>query len=141
MIRSIALAIASLALAACIAPAHVVSDIPAMDEPTLITELQSARYGSRNETWHANWEPYRDAIQAELFKRNPQWTEDERRLIAAEQISVGVSTEVVLASWGRPRNINRTTTAGGTAEQWCYGGIYDPRFVYFENGYVTAIQH
>ena len=40
-------------------------------------------------------------------------------------------------TWGRPKDINTTTTAYGTNEQWCYS---DYRFVYLEDGIVTGIQ-
>lgn len=41
------------------------------------------------------------------------------------------------SSWGKPKDINRTTTAYGVREQWCYSGY---KYVYVENGVVTAIQ-
>lgn len=41
------------------------------------------------------------------------------------------------SAWGKPRDINKTTTAGGTDEQWCYSG---DRYVYLTNGVVTGIQ-
>ncbi|MCR8659316.1 hypothetical protein [Paenibacillus endoradicis] len=51
--------------------------------------------------------------------------------------SIGMTAEKVLTStWGKPTDINKTTTKNGVHEQWVY---YD-RYVYLEDGIVTAIQ-
>lgn len=51
--------------------------------------------------------------------------------------SIGMTAEqVVKSSWGKPIDINKTTTANGYSEQWVYNGKY----IYFENGIVTTIQ-
>jgi hypothetical protein len=44
---------------------------------------------------------------------------------------------VATTGWGYPRDINKTTTASGVREQWVYG---DGKYLYFENGILTAIQ-
>jgi hypothetical protein len=46
-------------------------------------------------------------------------------------------SELENSRWGKPTDINKTTTALGTSEQWVYS---DYRYVYLENGIVTAIQ-
>lgn len=52
---------------------------------------------------------------------------------------IGMTAEEVRtkSTWGNPEDINTTTTAGGTHEQWCYPGF---KYIYLENGIVTAIQ-
>lgn len=51
---------------------------------------------------------------------------------------IGMTAEEVKQSrWGEPSNINKTTYSWGTKEQWCYPGY---KYIYFENGIVTAIQ-
>lgn len=45
--------------------------------------------------------------------------------------------EIRQSTWGEPKSINKTTYSWGTKEQWCYSGY---RYIYFENGVVTAIQ-
>ena len=45
--------------------------------------------------------------------------------------------EVEKSTWGKPEDINKTTYAWGTTEQWCYSNY---RYIYFDNGIVTAIQ-
>jgi hypothetical protein len=52
--------------------------------------------------------------------------------------AIGMSAEEVKkSSWGEPKTINKTTTTYGISEQWVYFGN---RYVYLENGVVTAIQ-
>jgi len=65
------------------------------------------------------------------------WTRKCAERVLEGYIYIGDTKEIVLESWGQPEDINRTTTAYGTTEQWVYGlGCY----IYFENGKVTAIQ-
>ncbi len=65
------------------------------------------------------------------------WTQRRAERVANGHIYIGDTETIVLEAWGKPKDINRTTTAYGTSEQWVYGlGCY----VYFKNGKVTAIQ-
>jgi hypothetical protein len=54
-------------------------------------------------------------------------------------VRIGMTAaEVRASSWGKPFDVNRTTTASGVREQWVYpGGSY----LYFTNGIVSAIQN
>lgn len=55
-----------------------------------------------------------------------------------QPVSIGMTTKQVLTNgWGRPKDINRTTTANGTNEQWVYDGY---KYLYFEDGILTTIQ-
>lgn len=52
---------------------------------------------------------------------------------------IGMTPQQVIndTNWGKPKSINRTTTAAGTSEQWVYGiGTY----LYFDNDRLTSIQ-
>lgn len=50
---------------------------------------------------------------------------------------IGMTTDEVEAStWGKPEKINKTTYKWGITEQWVYSGY---RYIYFDNGRVTAI--
>lgn len=60
--------------------------------------------------------------------------------IPSEPVSpyIGMTkSELEESSWGKPYDINRTTTAYGVREQWCYSGY---RYVYLEDGVVVSIQ-
>lgn len=50
---------------------------------------------------------------------------------------LGMTEEEVLNStWGKPKKRNKTTATWGTSEQWVYS---NNRYIYFDNGIVTAI--
>ena len=55
-------------------------------------------------------------------------------------VRIGMTADQVIkeTSWGKPRSINRHTTAYGTREQWVYGY---PNYLYFTNGILTSIQN
>lgn len=73
-----------------------------------------------------------------------QQTKDLQRQIdsigSVMGIKVGMTADQVRSArhWGRPERVNTTTGAYGTREQWVYWGN---RYVYFQRGIVTAIQH
>jgi hypothetical protein len=72
-----------------------------------------------------------------LWKKHAgEWTMDEARTVASGRINVGMSAEMVRASWGAPEHINESTYRSGTHEQWVYGSR---NYVYLENGIVTSI--
>ncbi|WEZ07569.1 hypothetical protein P5663_16245 [Priestia flexa] len=59
--------------------------------------------------------------------------------IANTQPGIGMTTNEVIneTNWGKPLDINKTTTINGVREQWVYGGS---RYLYFEDGILTTIQ-
>lgn len=66
---------------------------------------------------------------------------EQAKLIKSKQIRIGMSARAVRESWGDPSDINTTTTAHGTHEQWVYrGDNYNDRYAYFDNGVLTTIQ-
>lgn len=66
------------------------------------------------------------------------WTPEVVAAVRLKQVAVGMTPAMARAAWGEPRYINRTVTAHGASEQWVYGL---GRYVYVENGVVTAIQN
>lgn len=54
-------------------------------------------------------------------------------------VEIGMTDDQCRYQRGQPDKINRTTTAFGTHEQWCYGKWCE-RALYFDNGILTAIQ-
>ena len=62
-------------------------------------------------------------------------SEDENGI---KEPAIGMTTEEINNStWGKPQKINKTSYSWGTTEQWVYSGY---RYIYFEDGIVTAIQ-
>lgn len=55
----------------------------------------------------------------------------------APQIGM-TADQIRSSSWGSPEDINKTTTEFGTSEQWVYP---DYKYIYLDNGIVTAIQN
>lgn len=57
---------------------------------------------------------------------------------------IGMTPEQVMTetNWGKPTQINRTTTANGIREQWVYRNAANrSQYLYFVNGKLTAIQN
>lgn len=77
------------------------------------------------------------ALQALVKKRN-----DAIELaIAQRRVMVGMTGEQVQAAWGRPTNINRTVSGGGTREQWIYRrGRLQSNYVHLDDGVVQSFQ-
>jgi hypothetical protein len=57
-------------------------------------------------------------------------------LVYQKKIRLGMSKEMVIESWGQPKDIHRTVGSWGVHEQWIYGETY----LYFENGILTSWQ-
>jgi len=47
------------------------------------------------------------------------------------------ASQVEDSTWGKPNDINKTTTQFGVNEQWVYS---NDKYIYLEDGVVTAIQ-
>lgn len=58
--------------------------------------------------------------------------------ILNHKVKIGWSKSMCIASWGKPYDINRTTNAYGTQEQYVYSL---KKYLYFENGVLTTIQN
>jgi len=54
------------------------------------------------------------------------------------KVEIGMSKEMVIMAIGNPDDKNKTTTANGVNEQWVYDLL--KKYIYFDNGTVTAIQ-
>jgi hypothetical protein len=53
-----------------------------------------------------------------------------------KEITLGMTKEQVIASWGSPKDKNRSVGSWGVHEQWVYHSTY----LYFENGILTSYQ-
>lgn len=84
-----------------------------------------------------------DWIRATLFpawyKRHfPSWTDDQCWAVWSDSLRVGMSPEMVIASWGRPKEVNRTTNSNGIREQWVF--FISGKYAYFTNYTLTSWQ-
>lgn len=79
----------------------------------------------------------------EWQNKHDAYIEQEAKLLDAfvvqkKKPEIGMTElEVIQTTWGAPEKKNTTTTSGGTSEQWVYS---NNRYVYLDNGIVTAIQ-
>ena len=99
-------------------------------------DINLARSGSSAIGWnYENREIYYD--------KNPNAGEQESPKIQITQVppAIGMTAAQVRAStWGSPSDINRTTTRYGVSEQWVYRSYSKTKYIYFDDGIVTAIR-
>lgn len=88
-----------------------------------------------------------DSERSEEFERqNPDYnkpaeTQPTVQPAPKEEPYIGMTAEQVLKStWGKPSEINKTTTQYCVYEQWVYHGYRKNQYIYLEDGIVTAIQ-
>lgn len=81
--------------------------------------------------------------KAEQEAKDAQALAEQKAQAKTQGVRIGMTQQQVLDSmWGKPEQINRTTTAFGVSEQWVYGmNSSKMNFLYFENGILTDIQN
>jgi hypothetical protein len=73
--------------------------------------------------------------------RKSSFSKTIQNKIIERKVWIGMTKEMALLSWGKPDDINKTTTAYGVSEQWVYRySDYKAQYLYFKNGILTAIQ-
>lgn len=78
--------------------------------------------------------------RTQFVNNNPGLSEANKERILNGNISIGMTKDMVRASWGEPNDINRTLRANYTREQWIYGRTSNRKYIYFENDILTTIQ-
>ena len=79
-----------------------------------------------------------NAGQAERLARlTKKYGSRDAERILKQLVWMGMTADQLTESWGKPQDINTTTTIGGTREQWVYS---IRQYVYLEDGRVTAWQ-
>jgi hypothetical protein len=66
------------------------------------------------------------------------WKKDDCITVAERRIRIGMTDAMVREAWGKPEDINRTTTTYGVHEQWVYES---GNYCYFDDGILTTIQN
>lgn len=88
---------------------------------------------------------YKSEIVAEIDRR-AFLRPEVRQAVLDGKMAIGMNSTEVVCSWGQPTEINRLQMASGTSSQWVYskylgasvGSTY--RYVYLDDGYVTAVE-
>ena len=65
------------------------------------------------------------------------WPDQIKQAVLDRKVQIGMTTEHVMAAWGRPLKVNETIRATSRDEQWIYPGSV---YLYFTNGTLTTIQ-
>lgn len=77
-------------------------------------------------------------LKQELYQKTKElYGERCAKAILEKKIYIGMPSDAVKLSWGKPIDINRTISKYGTREQWVYG---NGRYLYFDDGILEAIQ-
>ena len=82
------------------------------------------------------WSYGRTYTIQQVEKYNQQFGAGKFQEILTGNISIGMTKEMCKLSWGEPKSVNETITAGKKSEQW----VYEKNYLYFDNGILTAIQ-
>jgi hypothetical protein len=72
--------------------------------------------------------------QAEVYKKK-FGNEDWQRILDGK-VKIGMTKEMCRLSWGEPKSVNETITAGKKTEQW----VYTDHYLYFDNEILTVMQ-
>jgi hypothetical protein len=118
-------------------------------------QVQAAGIQSRHPTWDSSLcteiakclVPHsgRGGLSEKLVVQHPDWP---WATITAQEVVLGMTGDMVKASWGDPYDINRSVGSWGVHEQWVYGDTWwfgstlidSRRYLYFENGILTSWQ-
>lgn len=82
-----------------------------------------------------------ESVQKDLERKQANITrygESNGTLINNHQVKIGWSKDMCIASWGKPKSVNTTTTENLKSEQWVYSM---KKYLYFDNGILKAIQN
>jgi hypothetical protein len=82
------------------------------------------------------WSVGRTYTISQKAKYESQFGAEKFNKILKGDVVIGMTKEMCKLSWGEPKSINETTTAGKNSEQW----VYEQNYLYFDNGTLTAIQ-
>lgn len=78
----------------------------------------------------------RPAVRAACSKHS-EWDIEDCQTMDKKQVSIGMTSEQAILSWGKPDRINSTVLAGGRRDQWVYG---ENSYLYVDNAVVKSIQ-
>ncbi len=88
--------------------------------------------------------PYGDNLEKNViyfYENYPKSKLDEEFKSSPYLPDIGMTADDVRNSiWGEPDKINKTTTEYGVSEQWVYKYSDGNKYVYLDDGIVTAIQ-
>lgn len=106
-----------------------------IEEEKLAQIQEEEEYKKKEEEW-------RKKIEKEQAEKYTRLTKTYGKAIADDMmkknVRIGWTKQMCIESWGKPKDINKTTTQYSVREQWVYG---NGNYLYFENGKLTTIQN
>jgi len=98
-------------------------------------DLQEAKHKIKEEQKLANQR------RNEYVNNHPELDSEMKLAILNGKVFLGMTSEQISASWGKPKTINRSVYTWGIQEQWVYGNpIYKSQYLYLENDTLTSFQ-
>jgi hypothetical protein len=103
-------------------------------------EARLEKYREDRKKAYAAEKAWSDASDKRLAEWRAEKNAQEAELRSRPKARIGMTAKQVIETtfWGRPDEINRIETKYGVKEQWVYS---HSRFLYFENGRLTAIDY
>jgi hypothetical protein len=101
------------------------------------------RFGNPDPSYKYNMTKQVCALRRQWYcKAHPNLAPKAANAIYRGDLIAGMTPEQVRASWGLPRKVNRTGTAGRIREQWIYGDYdsYVKNYAYFQGGALSSWQ-
>lgn len=75
-----------------------------------------------------------ESVKAEQFRK--EFGDENWQRILEGKIKIGMTKMMCELSWGKPKKVNETISAGKKTEQW----IYEDNYLYFDNGVLVTMQ-
>lgn len=77
----------------------------------------------------------KEEVQKQLIKK---YGRTYGTLISEGKVKIGMTKEMCIDAWGKPKSVNKSSGAWGVHEQWVYGL---KTYLYFEGNKLTSIQN
>ncbi len=112
---------------------------PSIDDIVAREKVRQAKQAQEEKKAQQRAEKAARIAQEKAERERAKRLEEQRRQAAKPSPRIGMTRQQVVndTHWGRPYDINRTTSSSGVREQWVYG---NRRYLYFDNGVLTVIQ-
>ena len=112
---------------------------PSIDDIVAREKIRQEKQAQEDKKSQERAERATRLAQEKAERERAKRQEEQRRQAAKPSPRIGMTRQQVVndTNWGRPYDINRTTSRLGVREQWVYG---TRRYLYFDNGVLTAIQ-
>lgn len=89
-----------------------------------------------HESVFGKWRVGRAYTKVEADNYRKKFGSEKFDKILQGKVTIGMTKEMCTLSWGEPKSVNETITAGKKTEQW----VYSDNYLYFDNGILTAMQ-